>query len=147
MEQGFASSSAMRAVLIVCGFGSLALGIIGIILPVLPTTPFILLSALCFAKSSQRFYNMLLNSRFCGPVIREWEQQRCIRRSVRTMAVGSIVFTFSLSIFVFIPIAWLKILLALIGVVLLIFLWRIPLCERMTDHKNGNNMDSSKRTT
>lgn len=139
MDKGFASSKIMRAVLIVCGFTALVLGLIGIILPVLPTTPFILLSALCFAKSSRRFHAMLLNNRYCGQIIREWENKRCIRRAVRLMAVGSIIFTFSLSIFLFIEIDWLRWLLALIGLILLAFLWRIPLCEKVMSNQGGND--------
>lgn len=131
-----ASSKVLRAVLIVSGFTSLALGIIGIILPVLPTTPFILLSGLCFAKSSNRFHNMLLSNRFCGSIIKDWEAKRCIRRSVRQMALGSILFTFSVSIFVFITDTRIRIVLAATAAILLVFLWRLPVCQEGESQNN-----------
>ncbi len=120
---------AQRVILIVCGFAALLLGLIGIVLPVLPTTPFILLAAACFAKSSSRFYNMLLSNRFCGSVIRDWESKRCIRRPVRYMALGSIAFTFSLSIGFLVADTYLRLLLIVIAITLMTFLWRVPLCE------------------
>ncbi|MBN4078398.1 YbaN family protein [Gammaproteobacteria bacterium AH-315-C21] len=129
----------MRALYMVCGFISLVLGIIGIVLPVLPTTPFVLLAALCFAKSSQRFYEMLLNNRFFGCIISEWESKRCIRRAVRYMAFGSVVFTFSLSIIFFIDNENIRIVLVGIALILLYFLWRVPLCEDINTLPDTSN--------
>lgn len=55
------------------GITALLLGLIGIVLPLLPTTPFILLAATCFARGSQRFHDWLLGQRIAGPIIREWQ--------------------------------------------------------------------------
>lgn len=137
-------SKALRVLLIVCGFFSLTLGIIGIVLPILPTTPFILLAALCFAKSSQRFHQMLLDNRFFGSIIREWEGKRCIRRSVRYMATGSIVFTFALSILFLIDNTIIRITLLCIAMVLLVFLWRIPLCDTECNKRRDKGYDQAK---
>ncbi len=68
------------------GFLFLALGLLGIPLPVLPSTPFILLAAWFFAQSSPRWHQWLLSSELFGPVIRDWEARRCI--SCRTKAVS-----------------------------------------------------------
>jgi len=68
------------------GFLFLALGLAGIPLPVLPSTPFILLAAWFFARSSPRWHQWLLNSELFGPMIRNWEERRCI--SCRTKAVA-----------------------------------------------------------
>ena len=57
---------------------SLALGVLGIILPLLPTTPFLLLAAGCYARGSQRFYNWLLNNRIFGSYIRDYREGRGI---------------------------------------------------------------------
>ncbi len=135
--RNLSSSKTLRVLLIICGFLSLALGIIGILLPILPTTPFILLAALCFAKSSQRFYQMLLNNRFFGLIITEWESKHCIRRSVRYMALGSIVFTFGLSIFFLLDDLLIRIVLLLVAITLLFFLWRVPQCEYSNNNANG----------
>lgn len=66
----------IRVILIITGFISLALGIIGILLPVLPTTPFIIVSAACFARSSQKFYDRLYNNRFFGKILRDYRDKK-----------------------------------------------------------------------
>lgn len=68
------------------GFLFLALGLLGIPLPVLPSTPFILLAAWFFARSSPRWHDWLLSSELFGPMIRNWEDSRCL--SCRTKAVA-----------------------------------------------------------
>jgi len=66
----------IRALLVITGFISLILGIIGIILPVLPTTPFIILAAACFARSSQKFYDWLYGSRLFGKILRDYRDKK-----------------------------------------------------------------------
>lgn len=65
-----------RRLFVVAGSISLALGIIGIILPILPTTPFLLLAAICYMRGSQRLYNALLSNRFVGNYIRNYLEGR-----------------------------------------------------------------------
>ena len=64
----------------------LALGAAGLVLPILPTTPFVLLAAWFFANSSEEWHRRLLGSELFGPMIRNWEANRCI--SLRTKLVG-----------------------------------------------------------
>jgi len=72
------------------------LGAVGVILPVLPTTPFMLLALWCFSKSSVRFHNWLYGHKFFGPPLQQWEQYRVIPLSAKimsvTMMVGSFVY-------------------------------------------------------
>jgi uncharacterized membrane protein YbaN (DUF454 family) len=70
------------------GFLFLGLAVLGILLPILPGTPFLLLSAWFFARSSEKWHRRLLNSDLFGPMIRNWEQNRCI--SGRTKAVAMV---------------------------------------------------------
>jgi len=73
------------------GYLSLGLGFLGIFLPVLPTTPFVLLAAACFAKSSPRMHKWLHNSALFGESLQHWESHRCVSRRNKRIAVGSIV--------------------------------------------------------
>lgn len=68
----------MRALLIILGTLCVALGVLGIFLPLLPTTPFLLLAAACYARSSARFYHWLVTNRWCGQYIRNYREGRGI---------------------------------------------------------------------
>lgn len=73
------------------GFLFLGLGVLGVALPVLPSTPFILLAAWFFARSSERWHQRLLASQLFGPMIHNWEQKRCISCRTKVVAIGSMV--------------------------------------------------------
>ena len=69
------------------GFVFLFLGLLGIPLPVLPSTPFILLSAWFFARSSEKWHQWLLQSELFGPMLHNWEEQRCMSCRSKTVAL------------------------------------------------------------
>ena len=87
-----------RWVFTALGFLALGLGGIGVVVPLLPTTPFVLLAAACFARSSPRFHRWLLRTRAFGPMIRRWQVERCVSRETKAVAIGLIAVTFGLSI-------------------------------------------------
>ena len=72
------------------GFIALGLGILGIPLPLLPTTPFLLLAALCFARGSERWHNWLMDHPVFGPPIHAWREHRAIPRKVKWLALLSL---------------------------------------------------------
>lgn len=76
----------------------LGVGALGALLPLLPATPFVLLSAACFARSSERWHRRLLASDTFGPMIRNWEQRRCISCRVKAIAIVSMVLVGGFSI-------------------------------------------------
>lgn len=76
----------MRAALLAAGWLSLGLGILGIFLPLLPTTPFLLLSAICFSKASPRLHAWLLAHPKFGPVIVDWQTRRVIPLKAKILA-------------------------------------------------------------
>ena len=94
-------SRLVRALLWVAGSVSLVLGIIGILLPGLPTTPFILLAAACYAKASPRLHQWLLKHRWFGPMLRDWESDRSLTRRTKTIAVASMLIMVSFSLWTF----------------------------------------------
>lgn len=110
---------------ILLGWFFVLLGIIGIVLPLLPTTPFLLIASALFAQSSPRFHQMLLNNSWFGPTIREWEATRTLARKIKYRASFLIIFVFSISVVLLKKNIYLQMLLIGIAFVLLYFLWRI----------------------
>lgn len=116
----------VRWLFLALGLGFVALGVAGIFLPLLPTTPFLLLATACFARSSERFYHWLLNHRVLGATVREWQQHRSIPRRTKWIAIMTMATTLAVSVVFFVPHAALQLALALFGVALAIYLYRIP---------------------
>ncbi len=109
---------------IILGTISLILGIIGIVVPGLPTTSFVLLSAYLFARSSEKLYNKLLNHKFLGGYIRDYQKGVSIRTKIRAI---SMMWTMILiSAFVFIQNIWVRIILLAVGAVGTFVMARLP---------------------
>ncbi len=70
------------------GFLFLGLAILGVILPVLPATPFLLLAAWFFSRSSEKWHQWLLRSELFGPIIRNWETNRCVARRTKVVSIA-----------------------------------------------------------
>ena len=84
-------TGARRIVLIVIGLVSLVLGAIGIVVPLLPTTPLVLLAAFAFANSSETLHQWLLDHNVFGPLIDNWQRHRAISRPAKAMAAVSMI--------------------------------------------------------
>ena len=104
----------------------LLLGIAGVFLPILPTTPFLLLATACYARSSRRFYNWLMNHPAFGPLIVEWRTYRSIPRKIKLVAVSTMSLTFGSSILFFVHDGRLQLALTAFGLAMAIWLYRIP---------------------
>jgi len=119
-------SRLVRGLLWTAGTVSLILGLIGVVLPGLPTTPFVLLAAACYAKASPRLHAWLLNHRFTGPMLRDWESDRSLTRRSKTIAVGSMLLMVSFSIWGFRGNGIAQGVLVLLGVIGAWVVLRIP---------------------
>ena len=118
-------SPLLRAVLLVVGTAALALGVIGVFLPVLPTTPFLLVAAACYARASTRLYEWLLGQPSLGPIITEWRRSRSLPPGVKTRALIVVAITFVVSI-ALVDSLLIRVVLVVTWVILSVFLYRIP---------------------
>ncbi len=132
MSPSPSSSRTVRWLLWLAGTVSLALGLIGVVLPGLPTTPFVLLAAACYAKASPRLHGWLIHHRLLGPMVRDWEQHRSLTRRTKTVAIGSMVVMVGLSAWGFRHQPWVLAALLAAAAIGLVVVARIPTRERPT---------------
>ncbi len=112
----------------VTGIFCVGLAILGAILPILPTTVFLIMATGCFAKSSPRMQRKLLNNKTFGPLIYEWQQHRSIPRKAKRIALLTIVLSVVWSAYL-LQDMMLTLLVALLVVGPFIFLWRLPISK------------------
>ncbi|MBK8522778.1 MAG: YbaN family protein [Betaproteobacteria bacterium] len=120
------ASKTVRWLLWTAGTISLVLGIIGVFLPVLPTTPFILLAAACYARASEKFHQHLLAHKTFGPTIRDWEEYRSLSLKTKKVAITMMTLSIAVSIWVVREHLWLQLILACIAVSVGTWMWRLP---------------------
>ncbi|MCI5105875.1 MAG: YbaN family protein [Pseudomonadales bacterium] len=117
--------SVKKSLLVIAGVVSLALGIVGAFLPLLPTVPLVLLSAFCFARSSERLHQWLLNHRVFGRIIRDFEAGRGVERRIKLRAIVLIWISMTASsLMLQRPMVYL--VLGLIGLAVSWNIWRLP---------------------
>ncbi|MYG13999.1 MAG: DUF454 domain-containing protein [Gammaproteobacteria bacterium] len=116
---------ARRHLWMVLGWASLGLGALGVLLPLLPTTPFLILAAYFFSRSSQRMHAWLLNHRVFGPPIENWRTHRAISTGAKLAALAAMALILAVSAAANIP-AWALAIQAVILVGVAIFLLTRP---------------------
>lgn len=113
----------------VLGFLLIGLGFLGAFLPLLPTTPFIIVAAGCFAKSSPKWHQWLMNNPTFGPLLQKWHDQRCIPKKSKIIAISMMTLAgiysigFALSNFYF------KGITALLLIYAILFIFRTNTCS------------------
>lgn len=93
----------MRPVWFAAGVVSVGLGVVGVVLPFLPTTPFMILAAACFARSSPRLHDWLWHHRVFGPAIRDWRRHGAIPKVAKRASVLAMGAAFGLSLLLALP--------------------------------------------
>ena len=110
----------MRILFVLLGSVSLVLAVVGIFLPLLPTTPLLLLAAALYLRSSPRLYEWLLNHKYLGPYIRNFREHRAIPLRAKIVSVALIWITLLYCALWVVPLIWIKILLVGLAVALTI---------------------------
>ena len=118
-----------RYLLISLGWLSVILGAIGALLPVIPTTPFLILALVCFSKSSPRFHKMLLDNKWFGPALTQWEQNKTISRHIKFRAMALVIVSFGGSIAILWGRNGLQLMLVAIGLIALWFIYQLKESE------------------
>lgn len=123
-----AKSRSVRWLYIALGCLCVTLGVIGIFLPLLPTTPFLLLATWLFARSSSRFHQRLLNHPKLGPVIKAWQEGAGIERHIRTKVLCLLWLSMLVSIII-ISLWWVSVLLISIASCVTFYLLKQPVID------------------
>ncbi len=110
---------------ILLGWMFVLLGVIGIALPILPTTPFLILALALFSKSSPRFHQALLDSKWFGEILRQWNENKNVSRRIKYRATLLILLSFLISIAILQGKPLLQLLLVLIALICLFYIWRL----------------------
>ena len=114
-----------KNLLISLGWIFVILAAIGVLVPILPTTPFLILALALFAKSSPKFHQMLLDHPWFGDLLKQWDQNKTVSRRIKWRASGLILLSFSISIAILQGSFSLQVMLAIIAIILLFFIWRL----------------------
>jgi uncharacterized protein len=117
---------AARWMLISAGLLCVGLGALGIILPGLPTTPFLLLAAYCFARSSEHFHSWLLNHRWFGSYVSNFEEGRGMTRRAKGTTLLVMWLSFGVTIVFFVPVVWGQAGMFLLALAVSTYIFRLP---------------------
>ncbi|MGB0911019.1 MAG: YbaN family protein [Nitrospirales bacterium] len=139
-------STPLRFAVMTAGWISLALGALGVLLPLLPTTPFVLLAAYSFSKSSHRLHHWLTHQAYLGPMIQNWEQFGSISKRAKITATVAMVILFSISLAMLTIGIIFKIALVGIAGGVLAYIWTRPLPPYDTEVTTQVSLSNELRT-
>jgi hypothetical protein len=129
-----------KYLLILTGLTALTLGIIGIFVPLLPTTPFLLLSAGCFLKSSKPLYGWLIQNKYFGRYIRNYLKYRAVSKTSKIFTIVILWIVILISFIFYTELLWLRIILVVVAIGVTIHLAKLrTLTKEMTDENKSKN--------
>lgn len=128
-------NKALRLLLIFVGWLSVVLGVIGIFLPIMPTTPFLLLAAACFVRTSPKFYQWLVGHPRLGKYLVYYLEGKGIPLKAKVYTIALITISMSITTYI-VPVMAVKILLPLVGVLVALYIVRQPTLELSPESKN-----------
>ncbi len=133
--------------LILGGTVSVALGVAGMFLPLLPTTPFLLLAAFCYARSSRRYYDWLMTNRWFGEYIRNYREGRGIPLRQKAGVITLLWLTIGYATLFVVPLWWARVLLLGIATAVTVHLLRLPTHRREESGRGtaGEHQPKDKR--
>lgn len=127
-------NKALRMLLISVGWLSVVLGVIGIFLPIMPTTPFLLLAAACFMRTSPKFYRWLVEHPHLGKYLVYYLEGKGIPLKAKIYTIVLITISMSVTSYI-VPVTAVKILLPLVGVLVVLYIVRQPTLVQSPESK------------
>jgi hypothetical protein len=127
----------LKGILVGSGTFFLIIGIIGIFIPILPTTPFLLLAAACYARGSKKFYNWLINNKWFGEYIKNYREGRGIPLTVKIISITLLWITIAFSTFIIVSIFLIQIILIIIAIAVTIHILKIKTMQRKRFRKKN----------
>jgi len=115
----------LNKILVISGTFFLSIGIIGIFIPILPTTPFLLIAAACYARGSKKFYNWLINNKWFGEYIKNYREGRGISLTIKIVTITILWITITFSAFIFVSNFLIQIILIIIAILVTIHILTI----------------------
>lgn len=125
----------VKGLLISLGTVCVGLGVLGIFLPLLPTTPFLVLAAACYARSSKRFYSWLLNNRWFGNYLKDYREKKGVPLKVKLYAICLLWVTILFAVAFVVEILWVRIVLILLAGLVTIHVLRIRTLRARGDER------------
>ncbi|MBJ6752546.1 YbaN family protein [Geomonas anaerohicana] len=132
----------LRYLLIGTGLLSLAAGVVGLFLPLVPTVPFLIVAVICFSRSSQRFHSWLVKHRHFGPVVKEYLVHGSVPLRAKCLAIGAIWISFPVTAFVVVAATWLRILLISIAACATLYLLMLPTTPHRRSGRPSGRVDT-----
>jgi len=118
-------SKSKKALLISTGTFFVGIGIVGMFVPILPTTPFLLIAAALYARSSQKFYNWLINNKFFGKYIRNYREGKGVPLKIKIFTISLLWITIGYSALIVVDIFFVKMILVIVVIGVTIHIIRI----------------------
>ncbi|WP_078410783.1 YbaN family protein [Priestia abyssalis] len=128
----------IKPVLIIIGSISLVLGVLGIFLPLLPTTPFLLLAAACYIRSSEKLYQWLITHKILGPYIQSFRSGNGIPIRAKIMAIAMVWLSFGFSAIFVVETFLLKALFIFGAVFWTVLMLSVKTLKKTTEHEKAN---------
>ena len=116
--------------ILLIGHLSLLLGLIALLLPIVPTSPFLVVAAACYARTSPRFRKLIIENRHVGPAILAWEQNKCLELKHKILFVLILAIAFSSSAFLFMETQFSKLTMLGVGLIAIIYVGSIKTCRQ-----------------
>jgi uncharacterized protein len=133
--------------LLSCGWTSLGLDVVGVVIPVLPTVPFVLLAAACFLRGSERRYHWLVSHPVFGPPIAGYLSGRGLRRRAKAVALVTLWAGVGLSVVVLVPLVAADVVLLCIAAAVSVYILRLPTSRESTADLRADRSETVRAHT